>query len=266
MKILFFGDVSGRVGRKGLISHLPKLKDKYKPNLIIVNAENLAHGTGLTIKTVSELVRAGIMACTTGNHAWRKEDPDLISDTCGIPVVTPANDARTNKEKRWQLLDVGGKKVALINLLGQTFMDDENVFSAFTVFDELYNELLSKDVKVIIVDFHAEATSEKIAFAWHVDGRATVVAGTHTHVQTNDERILPNGTAYITDIGMCGPSNTVLGVDRQTIINKFLTNQPIIFSIPESGPVDLSAVLVCLDEQTNKAVTIEKIYLPGTII
>ena len=267
MKILFFGDVVGRVGRKGICNLLPDLKNKYQPDLIIANVENIAHGTGLTEKTVGELFRAGVMACTTGNHAWRKESAEVISKTIGLPIATPANDPRTDRSKRWQKLVVGNKEVILINLLGQTFINDETLLSPFVIFDEIYSELKEKNLTdYVVVDFHAEATSEKIAFGWHVNGRATVVVGTHTHVQTNDARILPGGTAYITDIGMCGPADTVLGVDRLVIIDKFLNNSSITFSIPDSGPVDVSAVLIEIDDGAKKASAIEKIYLTGTII
>lgn len=266
MKILFFGDVVGRTGRKGVISVLPELKNKYQPDLVLANVENIAHGTGLTERTVAELFRAGITGGTTGNHAWRKESAEVIGKTIGLPIATPANDSRTEKTKRWQIVKVGDKDVVLINLLGQTFMDDSNLTSPFLVFDEIYNELVTKKLNnYILVDFHAEATSEKIAFGWHVDGRAIAVVGTHTHVQTNDNRVLLGGTAYITDIGMCGPSDTVLGVDRKVIIKKFLTNEPVTFSIPDDGPADVSAVLIEIDDKAKKALAIEKIYLPGTI-
>lgn len=267
MKILFFGDIVGRVGRKGVAKLLPELKTKYQPDLIIANVENIAHGTGLTERTVSELVRAGVMACTTGNHAWRKESAELISKTVGVPIVTPANDLRTDQSSRWQEIEINKQKIVLINLLGKTFIDDETLLSPFTVFDEIYKELVEKKLnEIIVVDFHAEATSEKIAFGWHVNGRATAVIGTHTHVQTNDNRVLPAGTAFITDVGMCGPSDTVLGVKREVIIEKFLTDGPVTFSIPDEGPVDLSAVLIEVDDLSKKALTIEKIYLTGTII
>ncbi len=266
MKILFFGDVVGRVGRKGLVSALPKLKEQYKPDLVLANVENIAHGTGLTERTVAEIFRAGVAGCTTGNHAWRKESAELIGKNIGLPIATPANDLRTVKDKRWQVVKNGEKTLVLINLLGQTFINDPDLLSPFTTFDEIYNELVAKKLNdYVLVDFHAEATSEKIAFGWYVDGRATVVVGTHTHVQTNDNRILSNGTAYITDIGMCGPADTVLGVDKEVIIKKFLANNSINFVIPDDGPADVSAVYVEIDDLTKKALKIEKIYLTGTI-
>lgn len=267
MKILFFGDIVGKIGRKGVAKILPELKNKYQPDLIIANIENIAHGTGLTERTVSEVARTGVMACTTGNHAWRKESADLIAKAVGVPIATPANDLRTDRINQWQVLKVNNKTVVLINLLGTTFMEDDSLLSPFKVFDEIYQELLKKNLaEIIVVDFHAEATSEKIAFGWHVNGRASVVVGTHTHVQTNDDRILPGGTAYLTDIGMCGPTDTVLGVNKEVIIEKFLTNGPVAFSIPDEGAVDIAAVLIEIDEHNNKAKKIEKIYLTGTII
>lgn len=267
MKILFFGDVVGRAGRKGVASVLPELKKIHQPDVVIANAENIAHGTGLTERTISELFRAGVGACTTGNHAWRKESAEAIASKIGIPIATPANDPRTEKSQRWQLVKVGEQTIALINLLGQTFIEDETLLSPFVVFDEIYEELKKKKLNdFIVVDFHAEATSEKIAFGWHVNGRVVAVVGTHTHVQTNDNRVLSGGTAYITDIGMCGPADTVLGVDRNVIIQKFLTKGPVTFTIPDEGPADISAVLIEVDVKAKKALTIEKIYLPGTII
>jgi len=257
MIILFFGDLVGRLGRVGLAKVLPELKNEIKPDLIVANIDNLAHGKGLTAKTMREMVALGIDCFTSGNHTWKKEEPLIAARDSAANLVLPANDLRVKTSERYKILTTSeGEKVALVNLLGRVNMGDQTVTCPFKEADKLLEEI--QDVPVI-VDFHAETTSEKVALGWYLAGRAAAVLGTHTHIQTADERILPGGTAYITDVGMVGPGDSVLGVNKDTIIKKFLTDGPIIFDLPESGPVEINGVVIDLDATTGKATAIARI-------
>ncbi|WP_409509705.1 2',3'-cyclic-nucleotide 2'-phosphodiesterase [Bacillus spizizenii] len=256
MRILFIGDVVGSPGRDMVKEYVPKLKIKYKPHFTIINGENAAHGKGLTEKIYHSLIQSGADAITMGNHTWdKKEIFDFIDDVPNL--VRPANFPEGTPGKGITYVKANGKELAVINLQGRTFLPPLD--DPFLKADELIAEA-SKRTPYIFIDFHAEATSEKLALGWYTDGRASAVVGTHTHVQTADNRILPKGTAYITDVGMTGPYDGILGMDRETIIKRFKTNLPVRFTVAE-GKTTLSGVVIDIDDQTKKAVKIERILI-----
>jgi 2',3'-cyclic-nucleotide 2'-phosphodiesterase len=243
MKILYFGDVVGRVGRVGVKKVLPQIIAEHHPDLIIANAENLAHGTGITPKTIQELKDAGVHFFTSGNHVWDKPlGEELLQDKNPV-VIRPYNYGKKRSGVGYKELTVSGNKILVINLQGQVWMKDE-VENPFKALDEILSSNAPKNYAAILVDLHAEATSEKVALGWYADGRASLVVGSHTHVPTADSRILPQGTAYITDIGMSGARNSVIGVKTQNVINRFLGQPGGNFEYDETGVCDVNAVLV----------------------
>jgi len=257
MKILFLGDVVGSPGRKMVKDYLPKLKEKYKPNLTIVNGENSAAGKGITEKIYKQLLESGADVITMGNHTWDKKDIfDFIDDAKNM--IRPANFPENNPGKGMTYINVNSTKVAVINMQGRTFLPPLD--DPFKKIDSLIDEA-KKETNVIFVDFHAEATSEKQAIGWYVDGRVSCVVGTHTHTQTSDERILPNGTAYITDVGMTGPYDGILGMQRESVIKRFLTGLPVRFEVDEKGRNQLNAVLITIDSNSGKSKAIERIMI-----
>jgi metallophosphoesterase (TIGR00282 family) len=256
MKLLFIGDIVGSPGREIVKEYLPRLKRKYQPTFIVANGENSAHGKGITEKIVKELLEAGIHAITLGNHAWdNKEVFEFIDKEermirpANFPIGTPGRGITYVKQPEGEL--------ALINLQGRSFLPPLDC--PFAVADRLVEEA-RKRTKFIFLDFHAEATSEKQALAWYLDGRISALVGTHTHVQTGDERILPQGTGYLTDAGMCGPADGILGMDRETVIKKFRTQLPVRFEVA-AGPSQLNAVLITLDKTSGKTTRIERIRI-----
>lgn len=257
MKIIFIGDVVGSPGRKMLEIHLPRLKEKYRPQLTIVNGENAAGGKGITEKIYKQLLNAGAQVITMGNHTWNKKEIfDFIDDAPYL--VRPANFPVSTPGKGIVYVNVNGQEVAVINLQGRVFLDELD--NPFTIGSHLISEARER-TNTIIVDFHGEATSEKQAFAWHVDGKVTAVLGTHTHVQTADERILPQGTGYITDVGMTGPYNGIIGVEREAVINRFLTNLPTRFEVDRRGPNQLNGCFLQVNPQTGTVEKIERIMI-----
>jgi len=265
IKILFFGDIVGRIGRQALVKSLPYLKNKYQPDLIIGNVENLAHGKGVTEKTLSEIHSAGIDLFTSGNHIWRRDEIHDILKKKKFSLLTPQNDPRTEGHQGVQTLEVGNNKIVVINLLGRVFMNEENIKCPFKSIDKILTDTAKEAPAAIIVDFHAEATSEKKAMGWHLDGRVSAVVGTHTHIATADTQILPRGTGYITDLGMVGPIDSVLGIDKDKVIKKFLTDDKIIFDIPTEGQVGIDAVYLEINPENGKTTKIEKIFEEVTI-
>jgi metallophosphoesterase (TIGR00282 family) len=257
MKVLFIGDIVGKVGRSAVKSLLPKLLAKYKIDLVIANGENIAGGFGLTESLVSEIFKLGIHIITTGNHVWDKKDfiQYIAKDN---RVLRPINYPQGVPGYGSILFNsTNGQKVAVMNISGRVFMS--NIDCPFTkAMTELEN--LSKETKIIIIDFHAEATSEKIAFGYFVDGKASAVIGTHTHVQTADEKILSKGTAYITDVGMTGPSNSVIGIEINQIIQRFLTNIPTRFQTA-TGEGILSAVVIEINNDNGRATAIQRLQV-----
>ncbi len=255
MRIILLGDIFGRPGRKIVKEALPQLREVYQPDVIVANGENAAGGFGLTKKVAEELFEMGIDVITSGNHIWDKKEvyPYLQEER---RVLRPANYPPGVPGSFLHYLPVGTETLAVLSLTGRVFMGDFDC--PFRKFDQLYAEM-SQRTHHIVVDFHGEATSEKIAFGWYADGRASVVVGTHTHVATADQRILGRGTGYVTDLGMCGPVDGVLGVDRQVVIQKFLTQLPNRFTVAP-GPSQLNGVFVELD---RKGKTTEILRLPA---
>ncbi|WP_337102989.1 TIGR00282 family metallophosphoesterase [Paenibacillus sp. YIM B09110] len=254
--VLFIGDIVGNVGRSALKRVLPALKSKYNPHIIIVNGENAAAGRGITANIAKEFFEWGVHGITMGNHTWDNKDIfEWIDDEPRL--VRPANFHESAPGQGMAFIKAGGKQLAIINLQGKTFLPP--IDCPFAKADELV-EQASQKTNNILVDFHAEATSEKIAMGWHLDGRASIVVGTHTHVQTNDDTILPGGTAYLTDVGMVGPKEGVLGMERNAVLHKFITQMPVRFVVDE-GKWHLHAVSVQLDDATGKATKMQKIRL-----
>jgi 2',3'-cyclic-nucleotide 2'-phosphodiesterase len=256
MKFLFIGDVVGSPGRKMIEQYLPKLKEKHKPNIIVINGENAAGGKGITEKIYRTFLEQGAHVVTLGNHAWDQRDVfEFIDDAKSL--IRPANFPEGVPGKGIVYVQVEQMEVAVINLQGRTFLPA--IDCPFKKADELIEEA-TRRTPMILIDFHAEATSEKQAMGWYLDGRVSAVVGTHTHVQTADARILPKGTAYITDVGMTGPYDGILGVDREAVLRKFLTSLPVRFEVKE-GRSQLNAVLIDVDEKTGRANKIERIVI-----
>lgn len=256
MIILFVGDVVGSPGRQMVKDYLPKLKSKYSPHFTIINGENAAHGKGITESIYRSFIEGGADVITMGNHTWNKKEIfDFIDDANRL--IRPANFPKGNPGKGITYIKASGKELAVINLQGRTFLPP--IDCPFQKADELIEEA-KKRTPYIFVDFHAEATSEKLAMGWYLEGRAQAVVGTHTHVQTADNRVLPEGTAFITDVGMTGPYDGILGVNRETIIKRFKTGLPGRFEVAE-GRTSLSAVVIQINDQTKKAVKIDRIQI-----
>ncbi len=225
MKVLFIGDVIGSPGRAGLARAMPGLRERHAPDLVIVNGENSAGGLGITQKTAEHLFSIGADVITLGNHAFRRREVFDYLDR-DERVVRPANFMTGNPGRGHTLVDVGGTRVAVINLIGQ--VDLRAARSPFPEADTLLDRVAG-DADVVFVDFHAEVTSEKVAMGWHLDGRAGAVVGTHTHVPTADARVLPKGTAFISDVGMTGSRTSVLGVRWEQALEGFRTQMPVRF-------------------------------------
>lgn len=235
------GDIFGRPGREIVAQYLPELTKKYQPVLIVANGENAAGGFGLTRKIADELFELGIHVLTSGNHIW--DQKEMYTHIEAEPrILRPANYPPGVPGSSVFIHRTESAVIAVINLIGRVFMHDYDC--PFRMADQIIGELPS-EVSHIVVDFHGEATSEKIALARYLDGRVAAVVGTHTHVATADEQILPQGTAYITDLGMCGPINSILGVEPEVVINKFLTQLPTRFSVAK-GPSCLTGVVITL--------------------
>jgi hypothetical protein len=255
MRILFIGDVVGRPGRDAVKRWLPELRSQYGIDFTAANGENSAGGLGATPQTVRELRQSGVDALTMGNHVWRKKE--LMRAMDDFPeVVRPANYPEGAPGQGSTVVQAAnGVRVGLVNLLGRVFMEPlEDPFRRGR--EEV--ERLREQTPIILVDMHAEATSEKIAMGWYLDGAASAVVGTHTHVQTADEDILPEGTAYITDIGMTGPFDSVIGVEHEAVIKKFTTGMPHPFNVSKNAP-GLNAVVLEIDAETGKAASIERV-------
>jgi len=246
MNILCIGDIVGKPGRKAVEELLPKIKEEFKINFVIANAENAAAGSGVTPRLAEELLCAGCDILTLGDHAWdKKELLEVLDDN--LKILRPANFPEGTPGQGLSLTQtVNGQKIAVINLLGRVFIR-YNVNCPFKALDLLV-EQAKKHTNIIIVDLHAEATSEKIAFGHFADGKVSAVMGTHTHVQTADERILPKGTAYLTDLGMTGPFDSVIGQNKENIIERFLKSMPSKFEVAE-GDVALNGAVITVDEK-----------------
>lgn len=257
MIILFFGDIVGRPGRLAVKKILPELEKAYEPDLILANCENLAHGKGVTRETLSVLRESGIEIFTSGNHVFNQKQAHEILIEKDSDLLRPANYPPGVPGRGFKVMEIGTKKMAVVNLVGRVFFD-EDFDCPFRCADEILEELKEKKIKIILVDFHAEATSEAVALGWYLDGRVSLVAGTHTHIQTADERILSKGTAYITDIGMVGARDSVIGVDKDLVIANFLTQMPVCFEVAE-GDVLVDAIICEIDSKTGRSGRIERI-------
>lgn len=257
MKILFIGDIYGSLGRNIIEEQLPQIKETYKPHIIIANGENICHGKGINEKYYKFLLEQGVNAVTLGNHTWDNRSIFDFIDQAD-KLVRPGNFPETNPGKGLAFIKFNALEIAVISVQGRTFMPMINC--PFVTVDQLIEEA-KKRTNIVFVDFHAEATSEKVALGYYVDGRVSACVGTHTHVPTADERILSKGTAYITDVGMTGPLDGVIGVERDNVINKFIHGLPIRFNAVEQGAAQLNAVLIDVNEKTGKATSIKRINL-----
>lgn len=256
MKILAVGDIVGESGVKKLKEQLPKIKKEKNIDFVITNGENSASGMGITEKNFNNIIEAGTNVITMGNHTWGKKEIFKFIDN--PKLLRPANYPKGVPGTGLGIYECNGKKIAVMNLMGRV---DINILTEnpFIMASDMVKEIQNK-VDIIIVDFHAEATAEKIAMARYLDGKITILFGTHTHVQTADEQILPNGTAYITDLGMTGPKNSVIGMDIQASIKRFETTLPEKYKLAE-GECIMNAVIFDIDDETNKVTKIERIYL-----
>jgi hypothetical protein len=255
MKILFIGDIVGKPGREAALNLVPVLREEFALDLVVANAENVAGGWGITPPIARMLLQGGMDVLTMGNHTWSKmEGTDVFAEESR--VLRPANYPPGTPGRGYGLFKTAsGTVVGVANMNGRVFM--EPLDDPFRVADEIIASL-SAQAKVILFDFHAETTSEKVAFGYHCDGRVSAVLGTHTHVPTADERILPKGTAYITDVGMCGPENSVIGMDTETILLRFRTQLPHRFKVAEGRGV-LHGVIIDVEEKTGCARSIERV-------
>jgi metallophosphoesterase (TIGR00282 family) len=255
MRILFIGDVFGRTGRDLVRQGLPVLAARYGIDAVIANVENAASGAGITRETGEALLKSGVDVMTTGNHVWDKREalsyigvePRLLRPM-NMASAAPGRGAFVARTR-------DGRPVGVINLMGRVFMPPvDNPFAAAAA----AVERLARECRLIVVDIHAEATAEKIAMGWYLDGRVAAVVGTHTHVQTADARVLPRGTAYITDVGMTGPHDSIIGMERAAVIDRFVTGLPIKMEV-DNSPAEIQGVLLEIDPQSGRALAIQRV-------
>ena len=253
--ILFVGDVVGGLGRRTLLDCLPVLQERHAPTFVVVNGENAAGGLGITPKIADQMFAAGVDAITLGNHTYHRREiyPYLDSES---RILRPANFLRSQPGRGVCVVEKGGVRLGVVNLSGNLYLRAGR--SAFTEVEVALGEL--GEVDQILLDMHAEATSEKIAMGWHLDGRVTAVVGTHTHVPTADARVLPGGTAYITDVGMTGPRGGVIGVKREQAIESLLTQMPVRFETSEEDPWLMGVLIRC--SGPRRAASIEQVLMP----
>ncbi len=253
LRILFVADVVGHPGRDAVRAILPGLKKELRPDLTVMNGENAAGGFGLTAKIVAELKGAGADVITTGNHVYAQKE--FLGELPNLErVLRPANYPPAAPGQGWTVVTAGGHDVLVMNLMGRIFL--ETLDDPFRTADAILAR--HAEARIVFVDMHAEATSEKTAMGWYLDGRASAVVGTHTHIPTADARVLPGGTAYVTDVGMVGPRDGCIGMDREVVIQRFLTGVPNRFVVA-SGPVTFNSVLVNIDSSTGRATSIQRI-------
>lgn len=252
-RILFVADVVGRRGREAVAALLPRLKAEHEPHLTIVNGENSAGGFGITAKTAAEIRSAGADVITTGNHVW--DQKQFVEEIVELDyVLRPENFPPGVPGRGATVLLVDGEQVLVLNIQGRLFMPDLD--DPFRAVDQVLSA--HPETKIVFCDMHAEATSEKQAMGWHLDGRASALVGTHTHVPTADHRVLPGGTAYVTDVGMVGPRDSVIGVNKDAALKRFLTGMPYRFETA-GGIVTFNSVLVTISRPTGRAISIQRI-------
>jgi hypothetical protein len=255
MRVFFIGDIVGRPGRKALRELLPGVKNTYAPQLVVANVENAASGFGLNEKVGREILECGVDVMTGGNHLWDRKGSEayIDSEEC---LVRPANYPQGTPGRRFHLCEVSGIRVAVLSLQGRVFMPPLDC--PFHALDSLLDELKSR-ADIFLLDFHGEATSEKRAMAVYADGRVSAVVGTHTHVPTADECILPKGTAFISDLGMTGPYDSIIGMDHESVMAKFLTGLPHRFEVANED-ARLSGLIVDLDEESGRARFVQRVH------
>ena len=259
MRVLILGDVVGRPARRAIRDLVPSLIEREGIDLAIANAENAAGGIGVDLKSANELLSSRVDVLTSGNHIWKKKEIYQYLDEHS-DLIRPANYPEGAPGRGWcAWQNEGGLRALVINVQGRVFMPN-HVDDPFRSVDAICRDR-GRHSRVIIVDMHAEATSEKNAMGWHLNGRASIVFGTHTHVQTSDDRILPGGTAYITDVGMCGPLDSVIGMDKETVIKGFLSQLPRHFEVAHENVV-LQGIIVDVDEDSGQAREIRRLRIP----
>jgi 2',3'-cyclic-nucleotide 2'-phosphodiesterase len=259
MRVLILGDVVGRPARRAIRDLVPSLIERERIDLAIANAENAAGGIGVDLKSAKELLSSGLDVLTSGNHIWKKKEIYQYMDEHS-ELIRPANYPEGAPGRGWcAWQNDHGLKALIINVQGRVFMPN-HVDDPFRSVDAICRER-GRHSRVIIVDMHAEATSEKNAMGWHLNGRASIVFGTHTHVQTSDDRILPGGTAYITDVGMCGPLDSVIGMEKETVIKGFLSQLPRQFEVAHENVV-LQGIVVDIDDDSGQAREIKRLRIP----
>jgi metallophosphoesterase (TIGR00282 family) len=257
MRIFFIGDIVGAPGRRAVEELLPRVVDRHLIDLVVANGENAAGGIGITPQVAEQLLNLGVDLLTSGNHIWKhKEILPYLDETDRL--LRPANYPPDTPGRGWTVIETAiGEKAAIINLEGRVFMNP--LECPFRTVDTIL-AALPPQVKITLVDMHAEATSEKQALGWYLDGRISALVGTHTHVQTADEKILPEGTAYITDVGMTGPYESVIGIEKEQIIQRFLTNMPMRFETAKGEGI-FSALIAEIDEETGKSNAVQRLQL-----
>jgi len=257
LNILIIADIVGRPGRKAIKTLLPKLQKENAIDFVIANAENAAGGRGLNHQVMNELLTSGIDVLTMGNHVWdNKEIYSFIDDE--FRLIRPLNFPPYCPGQGYHIYPGGiGKKIGVINAMGRVFLPALDC--PFRTIEEVLQEI-QEECDIIIIDIHAEATSEKLALAYYLDGKVTAVVGTHTHIQTADERIMPGGTAYITDLGMTGPVESILGMDKDMVIKKIIYQRPVRLEVA-GGSAQLQGVILKIDEASNKVITIDRVSL-----
>lgn len=258
MKFLIFGDVVGRPGREAISQALPALREEYQPDSVIINIENIAHGTGISPTTVDEALRWQADVYTTGDHAWDNKAGIPLLTNPKLPIIRPANYPPAAPGRGYHIYQSGAVTVAVINVQGQVFFKNHPE-NPFMVMDRLLEQNDIKQAHIVLVDFHADATSEKRALGWHLDGRVSALWGTHTHVPTADAQILPQGTGYLTDVGMNGNHHSVLGVDIPGPMQRFLQQTPVKFSHEGEGAKEIGALLLEVDPQAHRTTAIAHI-------
>ena len=251
MRVLMIGDVVGRPGRSAVNKLLPELRRELDVGLVVANGENTAGGFGLTKGTAEELLSSGVDVITSGNHIW--DQKEIVPHLDGpLPILRPSNYPPDTPGRG----HVQVKGALVVNLIGRVFVGDYDC--PFRAVDRLLDDLTDRP-RIILVDLHAEATSEKVAMGWYLDGRVSAVVGTHTHVPTADARVLPNGTAYLTDLGMVGPANSVIGARTEDVMHRFLTQTPRRLQVATEGPLRFNSALIDIDDNTGRATSIVRV-------
>ncbi len=258
--ILFFGDVIGALGRKGLVQALPELRKRYTPDLIIANVENLAHGAGVTAKTLEELMTAGVDIFTGGNHSWDNPlgTPLFDDPAWQTRLIVPLNYGGAKNGQGQAFTTIKDAPVMVVNLMGQIFSHPETR-SPFETLERLLKKYNPKP-NVILVDLHAETTAEKEAFGHFADGKVSAVLGTHTHVPTADAKILPCGTAYVTDVGRCGAYDSVIGFEKQSVIKRFIGQTERKYELPTQGICEVNGIVIRVDLTSGHTLSLDRIH------